>query len=303
VRVLPVVSDAATVAAAVAESLGRALCLHSELDVDVYRLRDTGTDTGTDLVARVFGSGVERAAVEAAARVLHGLAGTRFPAERCASDTPVLSIGAARHLLVTEYVQASPASRPGFVLAWCAGLLGRLATRSGDDLPAGGGWHRLGATPSREIDEALRLGVQVGPSLAEVQDTLAGTDDGADLPQALIHADLVPANVVPQGDQPPIVIDWIGVGRGPRVWPLAFLLFTAGPRLALRTLERYTRSITLTDEERHRLPGLMTARPLTLDLWSVAHERMTPQQAAARCRAHRTRVQAITAALADPRHP
>ena len=46
-----------------------------------------------------------------------------------------------------------------------------------------------------------------------------------------------------------MIIDWIGAGRGPRAWPLAFLLFAAGPRGARRGLDRYTRSITLSEEE------------------------------------------------------
>ena len=128
---------------------------------------DAGPD-GPDLVARVFGPGVERAMVDTAAHVLQRMAGTRFPAERCTSDDPVLALGEDRHVLITEYVEPSPAPGPGFVLAWCAGLLGRLAIRSAKDLPAGGGWHRLGPTPSREIDQALALGGHVGPSVAEL---------------------------------------------------------------------------------------------------------------------------------------
>jgi hypothetical protein len=218
--------------------------LDSVLDAGVYRLRPA--NGGPDLVARAFGAGVQAATVNAAARVLAGLAGTPFPAGRCASGCPVLPLGGGRHLLVTEYVEPAPAPGPGFILAWCAGLLARLATRSARDLPSGGGWHRLGATPSREIDEALRLGGQIGPAVGE----LAGADDGTGLPEALIHADLTPPNAVPRGDQPPVIIDWIGAGRGPRAWPLAFLLFAAGPRGARRGLDRYTRSISLSEEER-----------------------------------------------------
>lgn len=282
---------------AVSASLGRPLVLHGELDVDVYRLH--GIDGEPDLVARAFGPGVERATVDTAAHVLQGLADTPFPAERCPTGTPVLSIGEGRHLLVTEFVGPSPAPSSGFVLAWCTGLLARLANRSGADLPAGGGWHRLGATPAQEIEEALRLGGQIGTAIVEPMDALAQADDGAGLPEALIHADLTPPNAIPQGDQRPVIIDWIGVGRGPRVWPLAFLLFAGGPRGARRGLERYTRTVPLSEEERRRLPGIMIARPLTLDLWSVAHERMTAQQAVARCRTHRARVDAITAAVAE----
>ena len=290
--------DEATVVDAVAAAVGQPLSLHGELDVDVYRLRRT--ETGPDVVVRAFGPAVHRMTVDAAGRVLQGLAGTRSPAERCPIDTPVLPIGQCRHLLVTEYVEPTPATSPGFVLAWCAGLLAHLAKRSGDDLPPSGGWHRLGDTPSHEIDEALSLGGEIGPSVAELVDALADVDDATGLPKAPIHADLTPPNAVPQGGERPVIIDWIGVGRGPRIWPLAFLLFVARPRGARQGLDRYGRSITLTDEERHRLPGVMIARPLTLDLWSLAHERITAQQAITRYRRHRARADAVAAALHDP---
>jgi Ser/Thr protein kinase RdoA (MazF antagonist) len=300
VRLHPVV-DPATVVSAVTESVGQRLSLYGELDVDVYRLHRGGERP--DLVARVFGSGVERATVEAAAHLLKALVGTGFPAERCPIADPVLALGDDRHMLVTEYVEPSPPPRPGFVLAWCAGLLGRLANRSAENLPAGGGWHRLGATPSSEIDQALALGGHLGASVAELVDTLADADDGAGLPQGLIHADLTPPNAIPQGDQPPVIIDWVGVGRGPRIWALAWLLYAAGPAGAGRTLERYTRSTPLSEEERSRLPAVMIARPLTLDLWTVAHERMTAPQAIARCRTHRARVEAIAAELGEILQP
>ena len=252
-RVRPAVNDVTTMVAAVADSMSEALVLHSELDVDVYRLRRSEAEP--DLVVRAFGPNVERQTVDSAARVLQSLANTRFPAERCATDRPVVVLDEGQHVLVTEYVEPSPDPRPGFILAWCAALLGRLATRSADDLPSGGGWHRLGATPSDEIDAALHLGGRVGPSVAELVDALAEADDGAGLPEALIHPDLTPPNAVPQGDQPPVIIDWIGVGRGPRIWPLAFLLFAAGPAGARRGLDRYTRAISLSEEERIRLPS------------------------------------------------
>lgn len=142
----------------------------------------------------------------------------------------------------------------------------------------------------------LALGGHVGTSVAELVDVLAEADDANGLPEGLIHADLTPSNAVPRGDQPPVIIDWIGAGRAPRIWALAPLLYVAGPRGARRVLERYEGSVRLTAEERARLPAVMIARPLTLDLWAVAHERLTASEAIARCRAHRTRVDAITAA-------
>jgi Ser/Thr protein kinase RdoA (MazF antagonist) len=296
-----VIADTANLVSSVAESMGQRLSLHGELDVDVYRLQRSGV--GPDLVARVLGPGVDRATVNAAAHVLQALAPTRFPAERCPIADPVLALGEDRHVLVTEYVEPSPPPGPAFVLAWCAALLGRLAVRSAEILPPGGGWHRLGATPSSEIDQALTLGGNVGGSVAELVDALADADDGTGLPEGLIHPDLTPPNAVPQGDQPPVIIDWIGVGRGPRIWALAFLLYVAGPTGARRALDRYTRSVPLSQEERARLPAVMIARPITLDLWAVAYERITARQAVTRCRAHRSRVEVITAALSDPLQP
>ncbi len=100
-----------------------------------------------------------------------------------------------------------------------------------------------------------------------------------------------------------MIIDWVGVGRGPRVWPLAFLLFTAGPRAARRAADRYARSIELTAEEWERLPEIMLVRPLTLDVWSVAYERMTAKQAVDRARRHRARVAAVMTALRESARP
>jgi hypothetical protein len=90
-----VVNDVSTVVDAVAESLGQPVLLCGVLDIDVYRLHRT--DPWPDLVARVFGSGVARETVDVAGRVLQGLAGTRFPAERCPIDCPVLAIGDDLH--------------------------------------------------------------------------------------------------------------------------------------------------------------------------------------------------------------
>ena len=300
VRLRPVFGEATAVADAVSTATGEPLLSCTELDVDVYRLhRPAGK---VDLVARAFGPGVERFALDATTHVLQELAPTRFPAERCATSSPVLALGGGRHLLVTEYVEPSPAPSAGFVLAWCAGLLARLAQHPGTELPPGGGWHRLGATPAQEIDEALRLGGQVGPPVAELVDALVDADDASGLPDALIHADLTPPNAIPQGDQGPVVIDWVGCGSGPRIWPLAFLLFVAGPARARKGLDRYERSVPLSVEERHRLPAVMIARPLTLDLWSVAHERLTATQAVARYHAHRTRIATIAIALGVDEH-
>lgn len=289
----PAIADPKVIVDAVDDAYGAGARLHGVLDVDVYRLRH-GLP-GPDWVVRVFDDTVAGAAVETVAAVLARLDGAGFPAERCPVEEPVLSIspgGRERRLLTTEYVEARPAPKRGFLLAWCAGLLGRLATKTGETLPAGGGWHRLGQTPGAEIDAALRLCGDVGGPANELGELLASADDGEGLPEALIHPDLTPPNLVPQGGDAPVVVDWIGVGRGPRIWPLAFLLVAAGPRAVHVVLDRYCRSVTLTDDEWDRLPEVMLARPLALDIWAMAQDRMSVSQAVARARRHRDHVQA-----------
>ena len=152
-------------------------------------------------------------------------------------------------------------------------------------------------TPGEEIDSALRLVGQVGRPVAELVDLLAEADDGVGLPEALVHPDLTPANAITRGPQPPVIIDWIGVGRGPRIWALAALLLAAGPRGAPAVWQRYRRSVTLTDEEWARLPGALITRPLTLDAWAVAYERLAPSRACLRARQQRRRARDVMAAL------
>jgi Ser/Thr protein kinase RdoA (MazF antagonist) len=294
-RLGPVVPDVAFVVKTVEGALGEPVSLHGELDVDVYRVRRATKPS--DLVVRVFGEDVGREALDTTVGVLARLEDTPFPAERCSTPTPVVPAGQGRHLLVTEYVEPVPAPSRGFVLAWCAGLLGRLGAHAGQSLPPGGGWHRLGQTPTEEIDQALRLGGELGGPVQESLEALAAADDATGLPEAVIHPDLTPPNLVPQGDGPPVVIDWVGVGRGARIWPLAFLMFATGPQGAQRIADRYLRSVTLTEDEWRRLPGVMIARPLTLDLWAAAHERLTVRQVTTRTRQHRHRIEAVVAAL------
>jgi Ser/Thr protein kinase RdoA (MazF antagonist) len=297
VRLSPVVSDFELLGDVLTSASGAGVRIHSELDVDVYRVQHDGP--GPDWVVRAVNDEVGRAALDTTAHVLAALDRTGFPAERCALENPVITFtedGNPRHLLVTEHIEMRPASKPGFVLAWCVGLLARLATRPGQDLPPGGGWHRLGQTPTLEIDAALKLGSEVDGAAAELLEQLADADDASGLPEGVIHPDLSPPNAIPQGEDPPVIIDWFGVGRGPRIWPLAFLLFAAGPGAAPAVIERYSRSVTLTDEEWHRLPEIMLVRPLTLDLWSLAYERLSVQDTITRSRERRARVRATVAA-------
>ena len=97
-------------------------------------------------------------------------------------------------------------------------------------------------------------------------------DGCADLPQALIHPDFVPANAILTPDGGLVLVDWTGAGRGPRLYPLAFLLWAAGcggPSRLDAVVAGYREHVTPGDDEIGRLAGAIWARPLILACWMV----------------------------------
>jgi Ser/Thr protein kinase RdoA (MazF antagonist) len=110
---------------------------------------------------------------------------------------------------------------------------------------------------------------------------VAALDVAEGLPEGLIHPDFVLANVVatPGGM---VLVDWAGAGRGPRLWPLAFLLYAEAakePRRAGAVLLGYREHVTLEAEELDRLGAVARARPLILRAWSVCMGQATPTEA------------------------
>ena len=97
-------------------------------------------------------------------------------------------------------------------------------------------------------------------------------DGCADLPQALIHPDFVPANAILTPDDGLVLVDWTGAGRGPRLYPLAFLLWAAGcagPSRLDAVVAGYREHVMPGDDEIGRLAGAIWARPLVLACWMV----------------------------------
>jgi Ser/Thr protein kinase RdoA (MazF antagonist) len=244
------------------------------LDQDVFRA------DGPEWVVRRFPQGTDRA-VAATADLLDRLAPTAFPAERLAHAEPV-SVCADRPVLVTEFVAGRPAPSTPRMFAALGAYLGGLHARPGHDLPPGGGWHHLvpQGGPAEEIAAAVSLlEAADGDQAARrtLVDELRSLDDGADLPQGIVHPDFVPANVIRRPGQGIVVIDWAGSGRGPRLWSLGFLLWAAGSHdlsLVDAVVGHYRDRVQLTADEQDRLPDAIRARPLTIDSWSVAHRRL-----------------------------
>ena len=249
----------------------------SELDHGVFRVERA---EGEPWVARVFTAERPLAEVEGDAAILRGLERAGFPAERCASRTPVSELG-GQGVLVTEFVPGVRAHGPR-AFAYLGGLLGGLHAHAAEGLRPGGAWHHLvpQGTPSQEIEAALSLLGEVGGA-PELIEAVAELDDCSDLPHAFVHPDFVPANAIENGDGTVTIVDWAGSGRGPRLWSLGFLLFAAGalsPKHVDLVISRYRRHTQLTPDELGRLPDAIRARPLMLDCWAVGTGRKPAHQ-------------------------
>jgi Ser/Thr protein kinase RdoA (MazF antagonist) len=253
--------------------------LEARYGIDVARISEMESvhridrRDGPAWVARVFPAARPREAVAGDAEILRFLDEHGFPAERCARAEPVSSFEGG-HVLVTGFVDGvngRPDRTPGLLHA-LGDLLGRLQT-----LPDGGGarprpagsWHHLAAAGGgRGEDVAALAPLLTDAGYAPLHDELAGIDLLDDLPQALLHPDFVTANamVTPEG---PILVDWTGAGRGPRVASLGVLLSSAGPDLALvdAIVAGYVSHVRLEPEELARLPGAVRAFGLVLDCW------------------------------------
>jgi Ser/Thr protein kinase RdoA (MazF antagonist) len=215
----------------------------SRLDVGVFRV-DRG-DGGSPLVARLFSKARPSSAAEADLAVLRYLAEIDFPAER-----PFLDVGVTSHegqaVLVTEFVkQVTKAKRPPYPIVTLGAMIGRLhglAVPAGADRPAGALHHFAEGTMADELRAAA-----------------SWIDGGDGLPEAFVHPDPVPKNVIFTANGP-VLVDWTSAGNGPRL-PSMTLILRSG-WAAAPFLKGYARRVTLTDDECHRLPELLFSRQL-----------------------------------------
>jgi Ser/Thr protein kinase RdoA (MazF antagonist) len=280
-------------------------------DEDVVLLRRDG---GPSWVARVFGPQRRRTAVEGDAEILRWLAANDYPAERCATDDPVSSLGDCT-VLVTEAVAAVPRAQRRQTIKDAGGirglgeLLGVLHTLPSGDAPgrAGGGWHHMvDGSPADELAAAGEWLEQAEADASfrdvahygELADALEFADAGAGLPEALTHPDFVLANVVASPGPAMVLVDWTGAGRGPRLSTLAFLLWAEGGKDLRRVdlaLSGYCRRVKLERQELARLEPAITARPLVLDIWRLRQRGLSAADAARSAADHRRLAGAIAA--------
>lgn len=264
----------------------------TELDVGVLRV---GRSDGPDWVARVFPAGRPVEAADGDGAVLRFLADRAFPAEQCAA-TPAVTVHEGQPVLVTEFVIGARLRTGERAFYQLGDLLGRLHTLPpGPALTQrdGGGWHHLVSSggPRAEIDAAAGLVEALGPDLpasqrdpqAALLAELRAAEDGYGLPQALLHPDFTPANVVATGSGP-VLVDWTGAGRGPRLWSLAFLLWAARAHnlgQVAAVVAGYRRHVQPDPAELARLAGAIVVRPLTLECWHLGVGHKEPAEVVA----------------------
>ena len=294
---LPGRSDAQRLQPHLESQYGIQVAQISELDVGVFLV---GRPDGPSWVARLFPPVRPVAAAAGDAEVLRFLAEHDFPAERCATPEPV-SVLDGQGLLVTEHVAAVPRTERRAAIRDLGGLrrlgelLGRLhALPEGAGAVArdGGAWHHLAdGDPHDEVAAAARLlaDAEVLVPAGErrpyesMRAELEALDSCQGLPQALVHPDFVLANVIASPDRGLVVVDWTGAGRGPRLWPLAFLLFAEGAKDLRRddlVVAGYRRHVNLEPAELSRLAAVARARPVIFESWAFCMGRKSIADAA-----------------------
>ena len=250
------------------KSCGIAIARVTRLDVGVFRV--DRSDKGAPLVARLFSATRPFAAAGADLAVLRYLEEIGFPAER-----PIAGGALSRHegqaVLVTEFVRQAPkAKRPAFGILRLGAMIGHLhglAVPAGADRAAGALHHFAEGTMADELRavagwlDSVEDRVPAGGAGAfdTIRAAVAAADGGDGLPEAFVHPDPVPKNVIfTLGG--PVLVDWTAAGRGPRL-PSMTLLLRSG-WAAVPFMKGYARKIILTGEERDRLAALLFSRQL-----------------------------------------
>lgn len=240
----------------------------SQLDVGVFRI--DRRDRGAPLVARLFPAARSHGAAEADLAVLEYLAEIDFPSERPFGDRAVTS-HEGQALLMTEFVREVPkAKRPPYPIVRLGGMIGRLhgiPVLPGADRPAGALHHFAEGTMADELQAVAGWLDSIDPrvpsgsrdSLDALRSAVAAADGGEGLPEAFVHPDPVPKNVIFTVGGP-VLVDWTSAGRGPRLASMTPVLRSGW--VAVPFMKGYSKVVCLTDEERHRLPELLFSRQL-----------------------------------------
>jgi Ser/Thr protein kinase RdoA (MazF antagonist) len=240
---------------------------------------------GESWVARAFPPGRPRVGVEGDAAILGFLERHGYPAERLAVENAVSDFDGSA-VLVTRFVEGVQLPDGAEKFAMMGELLGRLHALPCDDSVSRPGG-ASGEDPSREgaprqdLLAALSFldAVDTKVSAAErerferLRDKVRSADDGHDLPEGLLHGNLLhaPEHAV-LSEHGPVAINWKASGQGPRLADFAYLIWGTGswnPRQPNQeridaAVNAYRRHVEPTDDELDRLEAVMYIRTLYL---------------------------------------
>jgi Ser/Thr protein kinase RdoA (MazF antagonist) len=257
-----------TLPAHLEKTYGTTVTKVSPLDVGVFRV--DRADKGTPLVARLFAAARPYAAAEADLAVLQYLAEIGFPAERPFGNGALTS-HEGQAVIVTEFIKEAPkAKRPRYPIMRLGAMVGRLhglAVPAGAERPAGALHHFAQGTMADELRavagwlDSIEPAVPSGEARAfdTIRTAVAAADGGDGLPEAFVHPDPVPKNVI-FTTEGPVLVDWTSAGRGPRLASMTLVLRSGWA--AMPFMKGYARVVSLTEEERDRLAGLLFSRTL-----------------------------------------
>ncbi len=236
---------------------------------------------GRALLVRVFPAARPIARVRGDLAILAHAVISGIPAEQ---PVAVLELD-GRGVAVTGYIAGGPPERTAEDLRQLGDIAGRLSAlepRVGDEF--------LGRDAgSRPVDDLAHARAELADLRGRVPPTVraqfealdaavAATRDGRDLPHALVHPDCQLTNAICDPRCGVALIDWEGAGVGPRLWPLALVLFTAAvqradepligapPRLDLVVpiIEGFVRHGVVDERELDGLADLIRVRPLAI---------------------------------------
>jgi Ser/Thr protein kinase RdoA (MazF antagonist) len=275
-----------TLPARLEEHYGIAVTKLTKLDVGVFRVDRSGKDT--PLVARLFSQARPYALAEGDLAVLRYLAEVSFPAERPFGDDP-LTRHEGQSLLLTDFIKEAPKpKRPPYPIVRLGAIIGRLhrlPVPAGADRPAGALHHFAEGTMADELQAVAgwldciedRVPDGAGDALDALRVAVADADGGDGLPEAFVHPDPVPKNVIFTADGP-ILVDWTSAGRGPRLASMTLVLRSGWA--AVRFMKGYSKVISLTDDERDRLAGMLFSRQLIDLVFGVCRDPSTTSRKA-----------------------
>jgi len=249
-----------------------------------YIFRIDRTD-GDPWIARAFPPARPRRGVEGDAAILRFLEQQGYPAERLPVEDPVSDLDGSS-VLVTRCLEGDHLPDTAEKFAMMGDLLGRLHALPYDESVSRPGGSS-GEDPSREgaprqdLLAALSFLDAVDTKVAadererfeRLRDRVRSTDDGQDLPEALLHGNLLhsPDHAIVT-DRGPVAINWKASGRGPRLADFAYLIWGTGswnPRRPNQeridaAVDAYRRHVEPTKDELDRLEAMMYIRTLYL---------------------------------------